>query len=400
MKLHPPIPDIPPEDPYSNDLFNRKDFGDALSSLFTTVQENVVLAVNAPWGEGKTTFARMWIADLKKQGMSCIYFDAYEHDYSDDPFVSFCSEIISLADSAFADKSAIQGLKEDFKSKAKRIGSKLLCTGTRIGVKALTLGILGDSDIEALNSIKKDVADGSSNAVSLLVSKAFDDYELSKNNLVEFRTKLAALGRAVREEQKLPLLIIVDELDRCRPDFALSLIERIKHLFAADDVSFVLFANMSQLENYVKTIYGPEVDARSYLHKFFTISTDLPQNRKNAHENDYIKYFHRLSRHYGIDDRRDLDSVLPALFLYYGFSLREIEQCFTILSLHFAHLTEHSLSFNSMIAFLAVLRVRFLHVFRGIAAVKLSYDNVVDATGITRLNLRITHCSPRRCSLS
>ncbi len=56
MKLHPPIPEIPEDAPYSNDLFDRKQFGDSLSSLFTTVDESVVLSIDAPWGDGKTTF--------------------------------------------------------------------------------------------------------------------------------------------------------------------------------------------------------------------------------------------------------------------------------------------------------------------------------------------------------
>jgi predicted KAP-like P-loop ATPase len=254
MKLQPPVVQISPENPYSQDLFNRKDFGDSLSSLISNIEDNIVLCIDAPWGDGKTTFAKMWTADLLRQGKHCIYFDAYEHDYSDDPYVSFCTEIISLAETAFDGISAIQKLKEDFKTKAKRIGGKLLCTGTRIGVKAFTLGIIKDSDIDALSSIKEDLADSSSVAISNYVGKAFDDYASSKESLSDFRAKLTALGAAVKEEQELPLLIVVDELDRCRPDFALSLIERIKHLFSTKNVCFVLLVNLAQLQNYVKTI--------------------------------------------------------------------------------------------------------------------------------------------------
>jgi hypothetical protein len=385
MKLHPPTVEIPTDNPYNHDLFDRKEFGDSLTSLFTTIDENIVLCIDAPWGEGKTTFARMWIADLLKRGVHCIYFDAYKHDYSDDPFVSFCTEIISLAETAFADSDAIQALKEDFKTKAKRIGGKLLCTGTRIGVKTLTLGLIKDSDLDTIDSIRSDVADSSSAAVSAFVGKAFDDYVSSKDSLSEFRDRLSALAAAVRAAQEFPLLIVVDELDRCRPDFALSLIERIKHLFSTRDLSFFLLVNTAQLQNYVKTVYGAEVDARNYLHKFFTISTDLPQNRQDSHDNDHSKYTRRLIQHYGLDSRQDLGTFLSRLFQYYGFSLREMERCFSTLALYFSQLPDNRLSISEAVAFLSILRLRFPDVFAGLSAGSLTYDGLLEVTRVDKI---------------
>jgi len=59
----------------------------------------------------------------------------------------------------------------------------------------------------------------------------------------------------------------VDELDRCRPDFALGLLERIKHLFDVEGIAFVLLVNRSQIEGYIRTVYG-NADAEAYLLKF------------------------------------------------------------------------------------------------------------------------------------
>lgn len=385
MKLHPPLVDVPDDNPYFNDLFQRQDFGSSLFSLLRSVEDGVVLCIDAPWGEGKTTFARMWIADLKKRGVQCIYFDAYEHDYSDDPFVPFCAEIIELAGKAFQGSDAIQTLKEDFRSKAKRLGGKFLCTGTRIGVKALTLGILKDSDIDALDSIRADLAESSSIAASAAVGKAIEEHAAAKSTLDEFRERLSALATAVRAAQGFPLVVIVDELDRCRPDFALALIERIKHLFSTKNVSFLLLANTGQLQNYVKTVYGRDVDAANYLHKFFSLSTDLPRKRGDTHDNDYTKYVQRLTKHYGIESGRDLDSVLAGLFQHYGFSLREMERCFANLSIYFAQLPENRLSIDPVVAFLAVVRLHFPAVFAKLAASSLSYEELAQATAIDRI---------------
>jgi predicted KAP-like P-loop ATPase len=96
----------------------------------------------------------------------------------------------------------------------------------------------------------------SSQVSSAIVGRIFDNYISTKNQIIEFKEKLSNIGQAVKDSQKFPLLIIIDELDRCRPDFALALLERIKHLYTTNYVSFVLLVNMKQLENYVRTIYG------------------------------------------------------------------------------------------------------------------------------------------------
>lgn len=385
MRLHAPMLEIPPEDPYAHDLFERKQFGDSLASLFCSVEESIVLCVNAPWGDGKTTFARMWIADLKNRGMNCIYYDAYEHDYSDDSFISFCAEIVSLAETVFDQDEAIQTLKDDFKTRATRIGGKLLRTGTRIAVKGLTAGLVGDSDIDALESIKNDLASSSLADTSALVERAMADYVSTKKSLTEFRQKLAALGAAVRTTQQLPLLLVVDELDRCRPDFALSLIERIKHLFTTDNVSFLLLANMDQLENYVRTVYGADVDARNYLYKFLALSTRLPKNVQDRLDNDYTKYVCRLAEHHRVGERRDLRYALVRLFQNYAFTLREMERCFSTLALYYSQLPPNWLTDDVVIAFLCVLKIRWPGVFDELAAGRLAYEALAVATGIEKM---------------
>jgi hypothetical protein len=158
MKINPPILNIPSDNPYANDLFGRKDFAESLISLIGNTNDNIVLSIDAPWGDGKTSFARMWIADLQKRGINCIYYDAYENDYCEDPFISFSAEIISFVENNFGGNKELKTLKEEFKTKAKRIGSKVLTEGVKIGVKAITLGVIGNSDIEAIKDIKDDLA--------------------------------------------------------------------------------------------------------------------------------------------------------------------------------------------------------------------------------------------------
>ncbi|MDP2049071.1 P-loop NTPase fold protein [Cypionkella sp.] len=79
------------------------------------------------------------------------------------------------------------------------------------------------------------------------------------------------------EDEVSPIVIVIDELDRCRPDYALSVLEVIKHFFAVPKVHFILGINGVALENSVKARYGAEMDAESYLRKFINVSFSLPR---------------------------------------------------------------------------------------------------------------------------
>ena len=385
MKAHPPIPEIPSAKPYEHDLFKREEFGNSLFSLFKSLQESLVVCVDALWGDGKTTFAQMWLADLKNHGVKCIYFDAYAHDYVDDPFVAFCGEILSLAEREFTDDTAIQAIKKDFLSKAKRVGARVLRVGTRVGLKALSRGNADNEDLQEASKVLGDFRGERAAGLSSTMEAMLDDYLESKKDRDEFRKQLSALGAAVRAKQEFPLLIIVDELDRCRPDFALSLIEQIKHLFAAQDVSFLLLANTAQLQNYVKALYGADVDAANYLRKFFTLTVELPKNTQDHNQNDYWKYTSRLVEHYEIRGERDIPELLASLFRLYEFSLREMENCLSNIALYYAQLQENYLSCGLTISLLAVWRMKLPKIYNRLALKQISYEELLKATGIERL---------------
>jgi tRNA A37 threonylcarbamoyladenosine biosynthesis protein TsaE len=77
MKIHPPKAIIEENDPFAHALFSRKEFAESLTGLLRNVSESLVIFVNAPYGEGKTTFAQMWRSQLHGQKFKTIYFDAY-----------------------------------------------------------------------------------------------------------------------------------------------------------------------------------------------------------------------------------------------------------------------------------------------------------------------------------
>jgi len=99
MLLFPPSPVVSPEDGFAkDDLFQRKSIGDSLTSLIRSIDEPLVIAVDAQWGDGKTTFLKMWAGELRKLKIPVVMIDAYENDYVDDAFIAVAGEIIAIAD--------------------------------------------------------------------------------------------------------------------------------------------------------------------------------------------------------------------------------------------------------------------------------------------------------------
>src|SRR5438309_5535791 len=96
--MHSKLPDIeiPLDDPFANDKLQRRESGEILSRFLQAVPTPYVLAIDAQWGQGKTTFLRMWKQLLQNDGFPVHYFNAWEADYESDPMVALMGEIRSF----------------------------------------------------------------------------------------------------------------------------------------------------------------------------------------------------------------------------------------------------------------------------------------------------------------
>jgi predicted KAP-like P-loop ATPase len=83
-----------------------------------------------------------------------------------------------------------------------------------------------------------------------------------------------------------PMFVFIDELDRCRPTYAIELLETVKHLFDIPDLIFVIATDTEQLQHSVKSVYGEGFDASRYLYRFFNRSFSL----KKPDVLEFIKY--------------------------------------------------------------------------------------------------------------
>jgi predicted KAP-like P-loop ATPase len=130
------------------------------------------------------------------------------------------------------------------------------------------------------------------------------------------------------------LVIVVDELDRCRPDYALNLLEVIKHFFDVPNVHFVLGVNLKELSNSVRARYGANSNAEKYLQKFITVAMPLTnRHSKNTNFLTQLQYFDHISTQLRIRDDwkyEHLKAYLKSINYNVDLSLRDIEKIVTL----------------------------------------------------------------------
>ena len=133
------------------------------------------------------------------------------------------------------------------------------------------------------------------------------------------------------ENAKFPLFILVDELDRCRPTYAIEMLERVKHLFNVDNVVFVLATDTDQLSSAIKAVYGAGFDSPRYLNRFFDQTYEFPEPAVG----DFLG---QLLRQSAIDVGRislppgqTVETYFAMVMDVFGLALRDAEQSFALL---------------------------------------------------------------------
>jgi energy-coupling factor transporter ATP-binding protein EcfA2 len=385
MKLVTPSLLIEDSDGFRNDILQRQQFGDALSNLVTRSTDELVISLDGKWGEGKTTFVKMWQGLLKEKGIPSIYIDAFQNDYTEDAFISIASAITSYEDlhSAEANKSS------DFKDKAKKVGVRLLTWTAKIGIKAATLGIIKESDIDAFSEIGDEVAADTSETIADLIKERLNTHSEETELIQSFRDSLSDLPANLTDNSSGRLVIVIDELDRCRPSFALEILEKIKHLFSVKNVVFLLVMNKPQLEEAIRSVYGANIDAHTYLQKFINVETSIPKRVTDRYSNDIELYIKRLLQLHEIptwgDDSFIAECLIP-LAQHFNLSLRQLEKVFTNLAIIYSTSAENNLRLVPIIVFIAVVKVINPNVFGNLLLEKISFASMREQLGFTQLN--------------
>lgn len=286
-------PEIDPADPWADDIFERKSTGERLARLIENTPNNFVLAVKAPFGAGKTVFLDRLSKHLNKT-MPAVTLDAWENDYLDpmDALLVALHNRAKTINSVPLRRKALNHVKKAIEHAPrviKFLGRAVLAAKT-FGASELAAGVYdAATDIVALDTTAVD----SGLDLLKLVEKKESSSKCFRAELQKARSKL--LESIGVSEGKL--VFIIDELDRCRPDFSIKMLEHIKHFFNEPGIVFILTLDNDNLSLAVQTLYGPNVDGERYLRKFFDMEFFLPPASPQANViNLMIRHGHARSK--------------------------------------------------------------------------------------------------------
>ncbi len=230
LQLRAPEFVVDADDPFANDRLNRQE---DVKSFCNVIQDagkhGAIILLDGQWGSGKTAFVKMAAAHLRTQGVRVADFNAWKQGYTETPLADLVAVI-----SRQIDKSKMYAVK-------KAAGNALLHIS-----KMASRGIV---DVDAMKNPKPEI---------------IDQWEETEKAVGEFKTQL----QLAASSDNGPLVVIIDELDRCRPDYALKVLETVRHLFDVPGVVVVLAANLEELCHTVQSIYGPNFTADRYLRRF------------------------------------------------------------------------------------------------------------------------------------
>ena len=349
IRIQPREIEVPEDDPFKNDLLGRKEPVEVLTHLVGSLEGPCVLSVDAAWGNGKTTFLKIWSQYLRNQGFPVVRFNAWETDHSGDPFVALSTELTEGLQK-YTNESMAQKV-DDTKECAKEVLRRVVPGVIRLA----TAGIL---DINPL--LEKEFG----NALASYAEERLSAYQEAQESVKKFRDTLQDMADAVSTSKgSRPLIVMIDELDRCRPSYAVELLEVAKHLFAVDHIVFVLAVNRSELAHSIKALYGGGFDAQGYLGRFFDVNFRLPEPDRKKFLTGLIQstqidsYFEKIKDFQVKQSRQEpVQGLLQDFFGAPVLSLRQVAQAIHHLGLVFTSLRSDERSFEMVATVALILR--------------------------------------------
>ena len=364
----------------TQDEFNRKPIAENIIRLLTSDIDLSPMVIDGGWGTGKTEFCQKLIRIMQQQhpDYQPVYIDAFRSDHSGEPLLALLAEIIKTCTPP---KDSDEKLIEEHKDRIRRI-TKAAGFLMKTVAKAAVGHVLKqntDDLAEELQQIMNDdqeadsLAETVTDAAATIASHTIDaTVEALLKEQIEAEKNLKTLKACLKEfAEAKPIILFIDELDRCRPDYAVDMLEVIKHVFDVENVKVVLVTNTKQLRAAINHRYGVEVDAQKYLDKFLKYSFALPDKIvapfgmiQALVSVEYFKQLIRKSRMADelrslIEERNGTINFISDMIERNNISLRETERLVRFLEIY------HSLSggLNKVIWQYALLRITGVFIF-------------------------------------
>ncbi|HFC8508393.1 TPA: P-loop NTPase fold protein [Neisseria subflava] len=340
----------------THDEFNRKPIAENIIRLLTSPIDLSPMVIDGGWGTGKTEFCQKLVRLMQQHpNFQPVYIDAFRSDHSGEPLLALLAEIIKTCTPEDTDGQPSEKRKSFTNRIAKVAG---------FGIKTIFKAAMGhvlkqntDDLAEELQQIMNDdqearsVAETVTDTANIIANHTIDvTVEALLKEQIEAEKNLETLKSCMKElAEDKPIILFIDELDRCRPDYAVDMLEVIKHVFDIENVKVVLVTNTKQLCAAINHRYGAEVDAQKYLDKFLKYSFALPDKVLDQNEAQgtivAVQYFEPLLKNSrifdelkGLIENEVIRGFICDMIKRTNISLRETERLVRFLEIY------HSLS--------------------------------------------------------
>lgn len=320
--------DTSPNQPFGSDALKRQKFASELLQLVGTITDSLVIGIPGAWGSGKTTFfngLHFLVQSRDPPPVLAVRFDAWEAESYEDPLVG-----LAIALEAACPSEGAGGT--DAWHKVKRLRRTVSSYFRSVAVPAV--GVVSGALTAAVTGSVEGGGIGGAVAAAAASRALADATSAAESTLAEslkrpFRQQLQDVVDALEPKpgQGCRVLFLIDELDRCRPDYAIRVLERIKHYFSVPNVVFVLAYDPKYLSSAARAVYGPLIDAELYFRRFIEIEIPLPEPNQSAVVEQFYNRlnFSGLTKHLG-QDTSWIKDIVEGIAKEFSLTLRDCEQ--------------------------------------------------------------------------
>jgi len=342
---------IPPDgtDAFVNCKLDRKQYAEVLTSIVNNYKEGFVLAINNKWGTGKTTFVKMWQQHLKNNGYQTLYFNAWENDFQEEVIIALLSEL------------------EELREKDQENFDKLLEKTATFLKKVVPAAIKGAVSKAVGEEAVGEIAAAAMEFTTEEVEQHIATFNEKKKGITDFRNILEKFVDKVDNDK--PVVFIIDELDRCRPDYAVKVLEQVKHLFSVPGIVFVLSIDKVQLGHAIRGVYGSDrINADEYLRRFIDLEYIIPRPKP-------VKVSEYFYEYYGFDEifkslkytktqniKRGIIGFSSIIFNDSNISIRSLDKIFAISRIAILSFSK-DFKFPQLFMFLVYLKTNNLNLY-------------------------------------
>lgn len=267
------------EDVWADDRLGFSEIGSAFTNLVQSINTEKVISIEAGFGRGKTFFRKNWSKQLKNAGEVVVEVDVQQSDHSGDPVITLLGALVEALpkNGKGQGKRALESAKKVGAIGARALTRAMLRSGAEEIFEAITDSAIDKlEDFDALDGVIKDVGSEMSKIAGQLIASQMAAERVRKT---ELPAQLEALRATLTEgAQNKRVVVIIDELDRCHPEYAISFLEATKLIFGQAGFVFCLMVNADYLESLARHRFGVAKEDERYLEKFVDIRLRLDPN--------------------------------------------------------------------------------------------------------------------------